>query len=409
VRRSSKEKIQILEGSQVSDKSKWAVWSVAFVWFTTHFGGGFASGRQLVDFYVNYGWYAIFMPVLSAAIIALVLYFAWSFAVKAKVYDYRTWSTAFYKPLGALEPLFSLAIEVMYLIILFVATGVALSTGSTLLTQLVPGFSYIPCTIGIAAFIFALTIWGAETVRKAATFMAILIIGGMLIIYISNMVVNFPKFIAVLSAAPVPETTASGMQGGFWNALWQAVKYAGLQCALVGAYTAVADALNDESDVKKTTWIGFIVNAGVLVLATTGVLAHFPMTGALQGTAEAPSILMLSTPITYITQHGGGGNIGVALVSMIILLAVVSTGVGLIYGGARRISTWWMKRTGTKSSRKTDIISSAVYVVLSWGAATFGLIPLIQKGYAWVGILSTPLVVIPILAMGIFHKTRSNG
>ena len=28
---------------------------VAFVWFTTHFGGGFASGAQIYSYYVRYG------------------------------------------------------------------------------------------------------------------------------------------------------------------------------------------------------------------------------------------------------------------------------------------------------------------------------------------------------------------
>jgi uncharacterized membrane protein YkvI len=400
VKRCAGKGVQIDEGGlQVSEKSKWAVWSVAFVWFTTHFGGGFASGRQLVDFYITYGWYGAFMPVLSAAIIAAVLHCAWTFAVKEKVYDYRNWSVGYYEPFGVLRPFFARAIEVMYLIILLVATGVAFSTGGTLLVQLVPTLSYNFCTVGIAVFIFALTIWGAGTVRKAATFMAILIITGMLVIYISNLTVNYESLVKVLEARP-------SSNGGFWPALWQAVKYAGLQCSLVGAYTAVADALHDQSDVRKTTAIGFIVNAGMLVLASTGILAHYPLTGELLGTAEAPSILALSTPVTYITRHGGGGDIGVALVSMIILLAVISTGVGLIYGGARRISTWWLKRTGASNSRKIDIVSSAVYVTLSWYLASFGLLGLIQKGYVWVGILSTPLVVIPILAAEIMHRAR---
>jgi uncharacterized membrane protein YkvI len=371
---------------------------VAFVWFTTHFGGGFASGRQLVDFYVQYGWYSLFTPILSAAIIALVLYCSWTFAVKHEVYDYRSWSAGYYRPLKGLEPLFSLAIEIMYLIILVMATGVAFSTGGTLLTQLVPSLKehYSLCTVVLALFIFALTIWGAETVRKAATVMAILIIAGMFTVYISNLVTNFPRLIEVLKVAP-------SSNGGFWPALWQSVKYAGLQCSLVGAYTAVADALHTQADVKKATLIGFIVNAGMLVLAATGVLAHYPLTGDLLGTVEAPTIMRLPTPITYITQHGGGGNIGVALVSMIILLAVISTGVGLIYGGARRVSTWWMKQTGATSSHRTDIISSAVYVTISWSVASFGLIPLIAQGYTWVGILSTPLVVVPILLMGAYY------
>jgi uncharacterized membrane protein YkvI len=383
----------------MSNKSQWGVWSVAFVWFTTHFGGGFASGRQLVDFYVQYGWYSVFTPAISAALIALVLYCAWTFSVREKVYDYRSWSIAYFAPLGGLRHFFSGAIEVMYLIILLVATGVAFSTGGTLLTQQVPAISYTAGTVGLAIFIFVLTIWGAETVRKAATVMAILIISGMLLVYSSNLVVNFPNLVEVLKTAP-------STNGGFWPAMWQSVKYAGLQCALIGAYTAVADALHTQADVKKATFIGFLVNAGMLILAATGVLAHYPLTGDLLGTAEAPTILSMKTPITYITQHGGGGNLGVALVSMIILLAVVSTGVGLIYGGARRVSTWWMKCSGAANSRRVDIVSSAVYVAISWGVASFGLIPLISVGYAWVGILSTPLVVIPILFMGAFYATR---
>jgi uncharacterized membrane protein YkvI len=351
---------------------------VAFVWFTTHFGGGFASGRQLVDFYVQYGWYAVFTPFISVGIITLVLYCAWSFSVREKLYDYRSWSVAYFKPLGMLEPFFSAVIEVMYLIILLLATGVAFATGGTLLAQQFSALSYNAATVGLAALIFALTIWGAETVRKAATVMAILIISGMLVIYVSNLAVNFPTLLAVVKSLP-------SSNGGFWAAMWQSVKYAGLQCSLIGAYTAVADALQTQSDVRKAAFSGFIVNAGVMALATTGVLTHYP------------AILDEETPITYITQHGGGGNMGVALVSMIILLAVVSTGVGLIYGGARRISARWMKHTGALNSRKMDIISSAVYVTASWCVASFGLILLISKGYTWIGYVSTPLVVVPIV------------
>ena len=35
---------------------------VAFVWFTTHFGGGFASGAQIYSYYVRYGIWCLIMP-----------------------------------------------------------------------------------------------------------------------------------------------------------------------------------------------------------------------------------------------------------------------------------------------------------------------------------------------------------
>ena len=40
---------------------------VAFVWFTTHFGGGFASGAQIYSYFVRYGAWCILMPVLAMA------------------------------------------------------------------------------------------------------------------------------------------------------------------------------------------------------------------------------------------------------------------------------------------------------------------------------------------------------
>ena len=40
---------------------------VAFVWFTTHFGGGFASGAQIYSYYVRYGIWSLFLPLFAMA------------------------------------------------------------------------------------------------------------------------------------------------------------------------------------------------------------------------------------------------------------------------------------------------------------------------------------------------------
>ena len=36
-------------------KSSAVILGVSFVWFTTHFGGGFASGAQIYSYFVRYG------------------------------------------------------------------------------------------------------------------------------------------------------------------------------------------------------------------------------------------------------------------------------------------------------------------------------------------------------------------
>ena len=217
----------------------WGPLAVAFVWFTTHFGGGFASGRQLVDFFVGYGWYAAFTPVLAILIVGCVLYYAWEFSFIHKAYDYREWMDRFFHPYSIF---FSNAFEIMYLMILLIASAVAIATGGTVMQQLM-GTGYVTNTVIVAVCIFFLTIFGAEVVRRAATAMALLIIIGILIIYVANLFVNLPQLIGVLKSAPAPK--------GFGEAFWAMSKYVGFQACAMGAYIAVADALMSHEDVKK--------------------------------------------------------------------------------------------------------------------------------------------------------------
>lgn len=51
----------------------WGIcFSVASAWFGTHCGSGFATGAQGVSFWTSYGAYALFLPVISVVIMALV-------------------------------------------------------------------------------------------------------------------------------------------------------------------------------------------------------------------------------------------------------------------------------------------------------------------------------------------------
>lgn len=56
-------------------KGTWAAgFSVASVWFGTHVGAGFATGNQVLSYFVNYGWTAVIFPLISMGILAYVIY-----------------------------------------------------------------------------------------------------------------------------------------------------------------------------------------------------------------------------------------------------------------------------------------------------------------------------------------------
>ncbi|AKL93904.1 hypothetical protein CACET_c03880 [Clostridium aceticum] len=359
-----------------------AFFAVAFVWFTTHFGGGFASGRQLVQFFVQYGWYALVTPIIAMGINAVVFYLVWDFSVSHKKFDYKSWCDAFYSPY---EKIFTTLYEIVFNLTLFTATAVAFATGGATLTQVI-GTPYILNTAVIAIIMFIVTIYGADMIRAVASWIAIIVIVGLLIIYGSNFIAILPRLKEVIAAAPAPQ--------GTWPPIWEALKYGGLQAAVLGSYVAVADVLKDQRDAKKAAIAGFILNASILGLAAVVILSYYP------------AILTESVPVLYVINNGVGGRAGELLVSVLIFLGVISTGVNLIYGGAKRvISALGKEKTGV-SDKKAEIIASGVYVVLTWGIALFGLIPLVAKGYGYIGYISVPAIVIPILYIGLTRKSK---
>ena len=68
---------------------------VAFVWFTTHFGGGFASGAQIYSYYVRYGIWCLLMPVLAMAYNAVFFAYSIWFARQNQLNDYSNNNNVF--------------------------------------------------------------------------------------------------------------------------------------------------------------------------------------------------------------------------------------------------------------------------------------------------------------------------
>ena len=357
--------------------------AVAFVWFTTHFGGGFASGRQVIEFFDKFGWYALFTPIISVAIMACVYYLAWNFTVAHKTYEYRSWANAYFKPL---EKIFATVYEILFILILLTATAVAFATGGATLEETL-GTPYIINTIIIAIAMFFLTIYGAEVIRKAAFFMAILIITGLIVIYGANLIARFPQVIEILKQAPSHE--------GLGKSLWIAIVYAGFQSTLIGVYIAVADVLKTKKDALKTTILGFIINCGILWLASVVLLSF------------SPGVLSERMPVLYMVKQGVGSGMMEFIISSLILLGVISSGVNLIFGGVRRIMTLEPINATLKNKKTANILASGAYVMITWGIALFGLIPLIAKGYGYIGIIAIFGIIIPVLLTGVLRKTKS--
>ena len=76
--------------SLLVDKNKMPLaMGIAFVAFTTQFGGGFASGAQIKQYFINYGIWCLLLPIVSQGLYSIFFWYGMRYAYKHQTYDYR--------------------------------------------------------------------------------------------------------------------------------------------------------------------------------------------------------------------------------------------------------------------------------------------------------------------------------
>lgn len=353
---------------------------IAFIWFTTQFGGGFASGAQVYSYFIQYGWIGLLTPVLAQLMQAFIFYFVFVYSYRRKLNTYREFTDSFY---GKSKGLMSNVYEVVYNVTICLATAVAFATGGSTLNQLT-GIPYILCTVIIGVFIFVTTIFGADIVRKAARTISVLIIVGVVVVFVPNIIAQWGNIMTNLSQTTVAGNTHIGA------GLWRCILYGAFQLASVGVYVAHVQSFESEADIKKCVTAGFGINAGIILLATLGLYA-VPVANF--ATAKVPTLTLV--------QNGVGAGILTPIISILILLGSVSTGVNMIYGIINRVVLALGKNEKEEvkaSKERIRTYSVAIlYIILTFCIAQFGLIPLVAKGYGYLGYMTLVVIIAPII------------
>lgn len=356
-----------------------AILGVAFVWFTTHFGGGFASGAQIYSYFVRYGAWCIIMPVL--AMLYNMVFFAYSlrFARKHEVYDYRSYNNAFY---GKFAPLFSNLFEILYICVMCVAPAVAFATGGATLSTLT-GMPYLLCTVLIGAFIFVVAIFGTDLVRKVASVLSICIIAGLIIVYVPNIISNF-------SGITDAVTSMQTAQLSLGDALYSAFLYGTFQLSNIAVFVQHGKSFQSPGDAVKSMGVGFVVNSLVMVMVVLGLMTVY----------TNPEAAGQSVPTLFMVQNGVGASFMTPLISILIILGAVSTAVNMVAAMVKRICGETKEKETEKKKfhiTKKEVIAALVCCVVDFGIAQFGLLNLIQKAYSGLAYLTIPVILIPYL------------
>ena len=215
---------------------------VAFVAFTTQFGGGFASGAQIYSYFINYGIWGLFLPLLSQFLLAFFFWYGLRYAFLHKTYDYRAFGDSFY---GKYKVLFSNLYEITYLILIATATSAAFATGGSTLNSLF-GIPYWLCTLVVGAFIFIIALYGTNIVRKCASTLSVLIIIGLVVVLVPNIIVQFGTITESIGRMATGELPVSSSESGlFGAALKSAILYFAFQLPSIGLMYQHTEPLTD--------------------------------------------------------------------------------------------------------------------------------------------------------------------
>jgi uncharacterized membrane protein YkvI len=350
-----------------------AVIGVAAVWFGSHAGGGFATGRQEVEFFVQFGWHSLWIGVLAMLIMGAAIFFGLELARINKTHDYKSFFKKLYAPY---EIVFANLWDLLYLYATLLGTAVAIAGASELLNQSLH-IPYGIAVIIIGGILLLFTVFGSGLVRSASAAMAAFIVGALLIVTFLGIKMGAANLGNVVSQKI---TTA-----GFGKILWMALLYGAFQSVLIAPIVSVSEPLKTRKNTFMAALYGFLVNGTMLTLVCIMLLSFYP------------AVVKEKLPVYFVTAQLGH-NWLYALYSLILFFALISTGVGLIFGVVKRFEAAWTKENRIfKTVRIKRITICVTCLLVSTGISLFGLIAIVAKGYGSLGYGAIFLNIIPLL------------
>lgn len=339
-------------------------------------GGGYATGRELAEFFLPSGpWGGFIGMLLAMAIWSLVCAVTFVFARAARAYDYQS----FFKSL--LGPLW-IIFEIPYLLFLILILAVVAAAAGTIGTE-VFGLHPLLGTLLLIGAIVGVTTFGNRGAEQLFKYGSIFIYT----VYALFLVIALMTFGGLIGPA-----LASGVPSDGWA--MGGITYASYN---VVAVMAVLPFLRNSTSSRDA------VVAGVLA----GPLAMLPaLLFFLCMIAFYPAIGAEALPSDYLLRQMNVPWLQIVF-QLMIFCALLETGAGVVNSVNERIAEAVRDRGGGELSHRTRLaISAPLLVGSAFGASEIGLIDLIASGYGAFGYIMLAVFVLPILTIGVVRIMR---
>lgn len=353
-----------------------ALFAPGCVFQSVMIGGGYGTGREIVEYFTSYGlWGGIGALFVAFLAFAVLLAFMFEAARFFSAYDYKS---LFQPILGPLFPVFE-GINILMLILVMAVLGAAAS-------QILLDSFGIPHLVGIGlmlAPIAILTFMGAETVTKVLMWSCAYLYA-IFVTFLIMTLYQTEDIPAALVAHPAIRDgwAVSGLMYTFYN------------CA------AAPFVLYSVKSIESRR---IAIGAGVIAAAfavTPALFFHIAM-------MTRYDIVIDAALPAFAVMKQFGSVVFALLFSVMLFMTFVETGAGLLQGLNDRIDTHYHAVTGKSLSRAFRAATAVLAVGASMFLSQYGVIDLIAKGYGMIAWLYLGVFIIPMLLLGTYRMRKA--
>ena len=333
-------------------------------------GGGYATGRELAEFFIPSGpWGGLAAMLLAMLLFSLVCIATFLFARATATRDYQSF---FRELLGPGWVAFE-AVYLLFVILILAVYGAAAGA----IGAAVFGLPTLAGTIALAAGILLFVTFGNSAVERLFEYVSYLLYG----VYALFIVLAFASFGDRIAAGFALDAPAEGWALG-------GVTYASYN--IIGAIV-ILPVLRHLTSNRDAVIAGALCGPFTMLPALlffTAMVAFYPEIGS----ATLPSDFLLqrmNQPLFHL------------LFQLMIFSALLESATSGVHAINERIDKAWQRQRGAKLTHRARLaIALVVLVGCMFLAARFGLVDLIASGYRALAYLMLAVFILPLFTIG---------
>jgi uncharacterized membrane protein YkvI len=351
--------------------------ALAALMFSVYVGPGFASGTLTVAYLLTKGSMGVFAgPLVLGAFTFFWCLVTFEFSRVYRPANYREQSDMIYRN-PILRWFLGLYADIVTNAGLVLLVAVMINGAANLLKSML-GLPILAGSIIFSICVLIFTMKGVRLVLKASSVLTVCIIA--IIIYIAVIGI-YPLWdkIAAFAGGNIPPSQFGFSAGSAWLIiLGFATSWA---CGRPAVVPACLEGLRGRRD----------------VVAASAIMALFMIIGNIIFTmvlsAGMPQVTKEPIPLLYILEKVlNVSSVSRILYFIIAFAAMLSTGIGMIYGTEVRFHNHFKKLVRIKNDVLVRLIFNFALIVACVFLSKFGIIAIINKGYVLLTTLAAPLL-----------------